>query len=67
MTDYALWTWGLRSPELSIMRGQRGLNDHERRNKLGEPVAIREEDRGVCLAELATKYPCPVKTVEVAP
>lgn len=59
MTDYVLWTRGLRGPELAVLRGSPILCADDRRRLLSGPTKIAPEHQGEPLSALARLYPPP--------
>jgi len=59
MTDFLIWTHGLRGPVLSVSRGHSTLSEYERKHILSGPTAIADEHAALSLTELAGLYPRP--------
>ena len=59
MTDFLIWTHGLRGPVLSVLRGRSTLSEYERKRILSGPTAIADEYAALPLTELAGLYPRP--------
>jgi len=59
MTDYLIWTRGLRGPTLSVLRGRSTLSEFERKRILSGPTVIADEHAALGLTELAGLYPRP--------
>lgn len=67
MTDYILWTRGLRGHSISLQHGHKNLNEYERGAKLCDPIPIKPEHASLPLDELARLYPAPVSPDEPPP
>lgn len=59
MSDYVIWTQGLRRPEISVMHGSPVLGEFERPRVLCPPIKIAPEHEGEPLSVLARLYPPP--------
>lgn len=59
MTDFLLWTRGLRGPAISRLWNNSNLSESEKRTKLCEPIPIKPEHFDLLLSELAKLYPPP--------
>ena len=59
MTNYVLWTRGLRGPEISVLHGSPALNEYDRRKHLSGPTKIAPDHEVEPLSVLAQLYPPP--------
>ncbi len=61
MTNYVIWTRGLRGPAIAVLHGSDYLVEYDRRAViLWGPTPIEEGQEKLPLMELARLYPAPV-------
>ncbi len=70
MTDWLLWTRGLRGqPEASILHsggdGPPRLTEFEAGRKLAPPIKLLPEEHGATIAELRVTHPAPAVAEDV--
>lgn len=69
MTDYVLWTRGMRGPEISILHNRdrrEPLNEFERGRKIGDAVELTAMNESMTLEEARHWFPCPKQSEEAA-
>ena len=59
MTDYVIWTRGLRGPRLAVLRNSSLLTSDERRELIAGPIPIAANHDGLSISELSALYPLP--------
>ena len=68
MSNYVIWTHGLRGPEISVLHDFPALNEYERPRVMSGPTKIAPDHDGKPLAALAGLYPPPAPSpAPVAP
>jgi len=61
MTNYVIWTRGLRGPAIAVLHGTSHLGEFDRRVILWGPTPIEEGQEKLPLMELTKLYPAPVE------
>lgn len=60
--NFVLWrrpNAGQRAPSLTKLVGHKGLNEYDRKMKLGQPIELPPEHEELSLDQLAKLYPAP--------
>ena len=67
MSDFVIWTRGLRGPQIAVLHGSPHMSADDTRRLLSGPTKIAPEHEGMSFSALARLYPPPAPEDGPAP
>lgn len=59
MSKYLLWRRGIKSPTAAILT-MKELDEWDRKNKISEPIKLKEDEENMSVSQLIKIYEAPV-------